>query len=146
MAGYGRDEDEWARLVDTGRAFLVERAALRTLTTYTELNATLVRRTGLRGFDFAHAEERAAMGHLLYLIVEEYARDEVRVAPGRPRVMLSALVRYLNANDAGPGFYTLAQERALLPRGASRLAKERFWLSQLEELYERHGRRRGVGA
>ncbi|QGV82864.1 hypothetical protein EIZ62_25830 [Streptomyces ficellus] len=116
------------------------------MTTYTELNATLVRRTGLRGFDFTHAEGRAAMGHLLFLIVQDYAADEARIAPGRPRAMLSALVCYLNANNAGPGFYALAQERELLGRGASALAREKFWLDQLQELYARHGRRRGVGA
>ena len=34
------------------------------------LNATLERQTGLAGFDFGRADERAAMGHLLYLIAE----------------------------------------------------------------------------
>jgi len=35
--------------------FLLERARLQKLTSYTELNATLVRRTGLPGFDFSRA-------------------------------------------------------------------------------------------
>jgi hypothetical protein len=60
---------------------------LRKLTSYTELNATLVRRTGLPGFDFSRADERAAMGHLLYLIVE-LNRPETNL-------MISALVSYL---------------------------------------------------
>jgi hypothetical protein len=42
------------------------------------------------------------MGHLLYLIVE-------RSRPATRR-MISALVTYLGANDAGTGFYVLAQE------------------------------------
>ena len=95
-------DEDWDRLADAGLAFLVERARLETLTSYTELNATLERRTGLPGFDFARADERAAMGHLLYLIVE-------RNRPATRR-MISALVTYLGANDAGTGSYALAQE------------------------------------
>ncbi len=49
---------------------MVERTRLETLRSYTELDATFKRRTGLPGFDFARADERAAMGHLLYLIFE----------------------------------------------------------------------------
>jgi len=48
-----------------GEAFLIERARLGRLTSYTVLNATLERRTGLRRFDFGLQAERAAMGHLL---------------------------------------------------------------------------------
>ena len=59
------DEGVWDQLADAGLAFLVERARLGKLTSYTELNATLERRTGLSGFDFGRADERAAMGHLL---------------------------------------------------------------------------------
>ena len=92
---YGRDEQDWEQLADAGLAFLVERARLGKLTSYTELNATLVRRTGVPGFDFTRADERAAMGHLLYLIV-----DRNRPATN---LMISALVTYLDANDAGTG-------------------------------------------
>jgi hypothetical protein len=67
---YGRSEEDWDQLADAGLAFLVERARLAKLTSYTELNATLERRTGLPGFDFGRADERAAMGHLLYPIIE----------------------------------------------------------------------------
>jgi hypothetical protein len=67
---YGRDDEDWDQLADAGLVFLIERARLEKLTSYTELNATLQRRTGLPGFDFGRADERAAMGHLLYLIVE----------------------------------------------------------------------------
>lgn len=104
---YGRCEEDWDLLADAGRAFLVERARLRKLTSYTELNATLERRTGLPGFDFGRADERAAMGHLLYLIVE---RNRPTTA-----LMISALVTYLDANDAGTGFYAFAQELVLFP-------------------------------
>src|SRR5580692_11204871 len=102
---YGRSDEEWDLLTDAGLAFLVERARLAKLTSYTELNATLERRTGLPGFDFSRADERAAMGHLLYLIVEQN-----RPSTG---LMISALVTYLDANDAGGGFYAYAQDLGL---------------------------------
>lgn len=65
--GYGREADDWDHLADAG---LIERARLRKLTFHAELNASLARPTGLKGFDFERADERAALGHLLYLIVE----------------------------------------------------------------------------
>lgn len=102
MKFYGREDQEWDRLTETGRAFLVERARLRRVTSYTELNAAIARRAGMTGVDFAHVDERAAMGHLLGLIVEQ---DVARTG-----LMLSALVHYLDANDAGPGLYHLATQ------------------------------------
>ncbi|NUR04266.1 MAG: hypothetical protein HOY79_49530 [Streptomyces sp.] len=105
------------------------------LTSYTELNVTLVRRTGSRPFDFERADERAAMGHLLGLIVE---RDQ-EILPSDPPVMLSALVNYLGANDAGSGFYQLAKELQLLPMSASANEKTGFWVEQVKRLHRRHG-------
>ncbi|MFC8342845.1 hypothetical protein [Streptomyces sp. NPDC057280] len=95
---------------------------------------TLARRTGFRAFDFERADERAAMGHLLGLIVE---RDQ-EIAPSDPPLMLSALVNYLGANDAGPGFYQLAKELRLLPMSASADDKFGFWAQQVKRLHERH--------
>ncbi|MFJ2899595.1 hypothetical protein ACIO87_32590 [Streptomyces sp. NPDC087218] len=135
MSGYGRADSEWEELVHTGRGFLIERAKLGKLTSYTELNVTLARRTCCRPFDFERADERAAMGHLLGLIVE---RDQ-EIAPSNPPVMLSALVNYLGANDAGSGFYHLAKELQLLPMSASANEKFSFWVKQVKQLYERHG-------
>ena len=106
---------------------MAERARLGKLTSYTELNATLERWTGLVGFDFGRADERAAMGHLVYLIVE---RDRPAT-----KLMISALVTYLGANDAGSGFYALAQDLGLLPRNASAQAKLDFLVSQVKGLY-----------
>ncbi|BEL06320.1 hypothetical protein Q0Z83_045110 [Actinoplanes sichuanensis] len=127
MAGYGRSDEEWDQLTSVGLAFLVERARLENTTTYTELDATLRRRTGIRGFDFDQDSERAAMGHLLGLIVER----------NRPttNLLISALVQYLNANDAGPGFYVLAVELGVLPQRSSAMAKQAFWIGQLNALY-----------
>ncbi|MFE4665491.1 hypothetical protein ACFRI7_06155 [Streptomyces sp. NPDC056716] len=137
MTAYGRTESEWDLLVDAGRGFLVERAKLGRPTSYTELNVTLARRTGCRAFDFERADERAAMGHLLGLIV---VRDR-EIDPSDPPLMLSALVNYLAANDAGPGFYQLAKELGLLPLSASKDEKLAFWIKQVNLLQERHGRR-----
>jgi hypothetical protein len=95
-----------------------------------ELNAALVRRTGMAGSDFERADQRAAMGYLLVLIVEN---DHARTG-----FMLSALVRYLDANDAGLGFYSLATQLGLLPRSASARAKEGFWVRQVNALHDHY--------
>jgi hypothetical protein len=107
---YGRDDAEWGRLVDAGVAFLIERARFRKVTSYTELNATLARRTGARQFDFEQDGERRAMGALLEAIGER----------SRPEsgVMITALVNYLDQNDAGPGFYAYAHRIGFLRKGA----------------------------
>ncbi|MEE1789389.1 hypothetical protein PUR28_01090 [Streptomyces sp. BE308] len=135
MPAYGRADSEWDLLVGAGREFLVERAKLRKTTSYTELNVTLSRRTGCRTFDFERADERAAMGYLLGLIVE---RDQ-ELSPSKPPLMISALVNYLSANDAGPGFYQLAKQLRLLPLSASRDEKDEFWIDQMRRVYARHG-------
>ncbi len=132
MAMYSRSDDDWDQLVDAGSKFLVERAQLRKVTTYTEMNSVLARRTGLPGFDFDRADDRAAMGHLLGLIVDrDYAKSGL---------MISALVHYLGANDAGPGFYVLAQQLGMLPKGSSAMAKLEFWIGQVNRLHERYAR------
>lgn len=128
MTLYGRDDLAWDQLAQAGLEFLIEWARLGKLTSYTELNATLVRRTGLPGFDFSRADERAAMGHLLYLIVE-LNRPETGL-------MLSALVSYLDANDAGGGFYAYAQDLGMLPRKASADQRLEFWSGQVKALHE----------
>lgn len=127
---FGRDETDWDVLAAAGEEFLIERARLGKLTSYTEMNAVLARRTGLRPFDFGSQAERAAMGHLLGLIVVERNKPVTRL-------MISALVIYLDGNDAGTGFYKLAQELGELPPGTlSASVKERFWTSQVTGLHK----------
>jgi len=123
MPAYGRQDDEWDALVHAGKQFLRERAVMGRDTSYTEMSVTLARRTGCPPFDFSEQVERAGMGYLLGRIVQETY----------PTVgaMMSALVVYLDANDAGPGFYQLAQDMGLLPRGASKHAREAFWIQQV---------------
>jgi hypothetical protein len=132
---FGRNQADWDLLASAGETFLIERARLRKLTSYTELNAALVNRTGLRAFDFASQAERAAMGRLLFLIVQRN-----RPVTG---LMISALVSYLDANDAGTGFYKLAQDLGELPPG--RLSDDTrviFWSNQVRDLYA-HYRKTG---
>lgn len=130
MSLFNRDESSWGEMETSGEAFLIERARLARLTSYTELNATIVRRTGLPGFDFSRQDERAAMGHLLGLIVERN-----RPANG---LMISALVSYLDANDAGPGFYALAQQLGYLPRGSSASVRFDFWINQVKSIHRHY--------
>ena len=124
---YGREDVEWDRLVDAGLAFLIERARLRKVTSYTELNATLARRTRARPFNFEQDGERHAMGELLEAIGER----------NRPEsgLMITALVNYLDQNDAGPGFYTYAQRIGFLREGATADERLDFWASQIGAIH-----------
>lgn len=124
---FGSEQADWDELTRVGEEFLIERARLGRLTSYTELNATLARRTSLRPFDFGFQADRAAMGHLLGLIVQERKRS----ANG---LMISALVIYLDGNDAGSGFYKLAQDLGDLPPGQLAIKAE-FWTTQVSELF-----------
>lgn len=128
MSTYGRQDDEWDVLVRAGKQFLRERAVLKRDTSYTEMSVTLARRTGYPPFDFSEQAERTAMGYLLGRIVQETY----------PTVgaMMSALVIYLDANDAGSGFYQLAQDMGLLPKNASKDAKDEFWVRQTKKTFE----------
>jgi hypothetical protein len=126
---FGRDQSDWDLLAEEGEAFLIERARLGRLTSYTELNAVLERRTGVRRFDFELQAERTAVGHLLGLIVVERNRPVTGL-------MISALVIYLDGNDAGSGFYKLAQDLGELPPGTlTPRVKEKFWVGQVKALH-----------
>lgn len=126
---YGRSDEDWDELVRVGHDFLIDVARRRRYTTYTELDAVLRRRTGLRGFDFSQVEERAALGYLLGRIVDEDRKSN-------PLLMISSLVIYLNANDAGSGFYAKAREVDLLKDG---MDKDEFWIRQVKAVHARYG-------
>ena len=132
MSLYGRDEDTWEQLTNAGLDFLIERARLQRTTSYTELNAALAQRTGLTRFDFDRADERAAMGELLGRIVG-------RTFPGT-NVMISALVIYLNENDAGSGFYALARQLGLLTSTVSKDQRFDFWIRQVTAVHAHYRR------
>ena len=48
---------------------------------------------------------------------------------------------YLDENDAGPGFYRIAQEYGLLRKNASEQEKFEFWASEVTAVYQ-HFRQR----
>jgi hypothetical protein len=125
---YGRSEEEWAELKTAGKGFLIERATMRRTTTYTELNAALVNRTNTTGFNFDLDADRAAIGHLLGQI----SQDTVTEAN---ELLISALVQYLGANDAGPGFYTLARQTGFTVPAAS-ADRQPFWAEHVSQLHE----------
>ena len=127
---YGRSEEEWARLADAGKNFLVERAVMQRTTSYTELNAALVNRTATAGFNFDLDADRAAIGELLGQISD----DSLTETGG---LLISALVQYLDTNDAGPGFYTLARNRGLaVPNNAD--GRQVFWATHVGALHKRY--------
>ncbi|MFD9691843.1 hypothetical protein ACFXPX_34390 [Kitasatospora sp. NPDC059146] len=132
MQGYGRTELEWNELAEAAHDHLAEVARAGGLTTYTKLSAALVERTGQPGFDFSRADHRAAVGYLLWRVTTDGRTGQ--------EPMLSALVRYEGMNDAGPGFYGLAQELGLLSLGASRAEKDTFWSGQVGALHTAYAR------
>jgi hypothetical protein len=133
---FDRSDDEWDAIVDETIAILQEQARLRRITSYSDLNSALARR-GHRPFDFAIQSDRTAMGAVL--------GDVVHRTIGNTGVMLSAIVAYIDRNDAGPGFYSLAVQLRLLPNTATADDKLVFWSGQVakvHDLYARPARRR----
>ncbi len=127
-SNYRRTKDQWDELTHAGLAFLEEQARMQRTTTYTEMNSVLEQRTSAKAFDFAHDRERAAMGRLLCHIVES----------NRPTsgLMISAIVIYLNENDAGGGFYRLAGSYGLLPSAADADARLVFWSGEVAKVHD----------
>ncbi len=56
--------------------------------------------------------------------------------------MISSIVIYLGENDAGPGFYKLAEEYGLLRWGASADQRLAFWSGEVAATHERYKRLR----
>lgn len=124
---YGRSDEEWAKLAEAGQAFLIERAEMQRTTSYTELNAVLVNRTGAAGFNFDLEVDRAAIGELLGRISD----DALSRTGG---LLISALVQYLDSNDAGPGFYAFARSKGL-PVPTNRNDRQLFWADHVGALH-----------
>lgn len=136
---FGRTQDEWEAIIEESIEILRAQARLKRVTSYSDLNSNLGRR-GHRPFDFEQQSERAAMGSAL----GQVSRRSV----GECGVMLSAIVVYIDRNDAGPGFYNLAVELGLLPNTASGDEKLAFWSGQVAKVHEMYARlpRRRRGA
>lgn len=133
MMKWGRTDEEWTDLCSTAEQFLADQARMERTTTYTELNTVLVQRTGHAAFNFNLDRDRAAMGGLL----EEIAVANLPVVGA----LVSAVVIYLNENDAGTGFYELAKQQGLLSKRPTRDEREVFWTSQVAKVHEHYGAR-----
>jgi hypothetical protein len=96
-ATYGRTEREWDDLAEAGWMFLLDRAENGELTTYGELNTALAELTGQPPWDFSTGLGRAAMGELLGRLSDKSFAES--------GLMISAMCKFLNENDAGTGFY-----------------------------------------
>lgn len=118
-------------MVDDAVTILSDQARLKRILSYSDLNSALARR-GHAPFDFEGESDRTAVGYLL--------GEVVRQTIGDSGVMLSAIVAYLNRNDAGPGFYKYATELGLLPSTASAEDKLDFWSRQVAKVHERYAR------
>jgi hypothetical protein len=75
-------------------------------------------------FDFSLDSERHAMGELPGQLSQR--------SFARAGLLISVLVQYLNASDAGPRFYELARRRKLLRPRPTRDQKLTFWISQVK--------------
>lgn len=128
---FGRSDDEWDAMVDDAVGVLCDQARLKRIVSYSDPNSALARR-GHAPFDFDSESDRTAVGYLL--------GDVVRQTIGDSGVMFSAIVAYLNRNDAGPGFYKFATELGLLSNTASAEDKLEFWSRQVGKVHERYAR------
>lgn len=128
---YGRSDDEWDRIVDDTMMYLSDQARLKRIVSYSDLNSALARQ-GHIPFDFDLDRDRTAIGVLL--------GDAVHRSIGDSGVMLSAIVVYIDRNDAGPGFYKFATQLGLLPSTAAADDKIAFWSQQVNAVHQRHAR------
>lgn len=135
---YGIDDDDWERQIEVAIRYLKRVAGLGRVTSYAELNREISDRTGLPRFDFAHPEGRSALSELLGEIVERTVGDL--------DAMLSAVVLYIDENDAGPGFYGLAVALGRLSADATPGEKLGHWAKEVAaaEAACKTRRRRGV--
>lgn len=130
---YGRDREEWASLVDAATSLLRTVAGQRGSLTYSDLNNALTEEAGVRSFDLRSDVGRRALGDLL--------GDVTTIDFPSSGLMLSAIVTLKGQADVGQGFFASAQRLALLPKGASALDKEAFWISQVAQVHDRFASR-----
>ena len=100
---YAREDQEWDALLAAGWGFLTTQARLERTTSYTEMNTVLSRRTGVRECDFSLDSEHHAMGELIGQLSQR--------SFAQAGLLISVLVQYLNADDAGPGSTNLPGAR-----------------------------------
>jgi hypothetical protein len=54
--------------------------------------------------------------------------------------MISALVIYLNENDAGAGFYRLAQQYGVLSAKPNPRERDKFWACEVAAIHDHYKR------
>jgi hypothetical protein len=54
--------------------------------------------------------------------------------------MISAIVIYLNENDAGSGFYKLAELNGDLPEGSTKDRRLSFWANEVKAIHDDYRR------
>lgn len=123
---FGRNDDEWAAIVEVTIDFLKAKARRRQLSTYTQVNAA-IGQSWHRMFDFTDPSGRNAIGAVLGNATKQTIKES--------GAMLSSIVYYLDRNDTGPGFFALAVELGLLANTASNEEKLAFWTSQVKRIH-----------
>lgn len=139
---YGITEDDWEALINAATEFLASEAGEGSLTSYSELNKTIAEQTGLDPLDFSHPEGRNALAWILGEVVNRTVDDV--------GAMLSAVVIYIDQNDAGPGFYHLAVDLTEqgrlrgdgLAKDATKEQKTAFWTRQVSAVHSAYKTRR----
>jgi hypothetical protein len=116
---YDRTESQWEELEVVGWDLLLDRALI--LTDYTELNHNLASTTGQPAWNFHRIDHRAAMGELLGRLADRSFAE--------CGLMISALCKYMNENDAGDGFYRKALQLHMIPESMykNKAARWEWW-------------------
>lgn len=128
---YGRNNDEWKRIVDDAVTFLTEQAWSKHITSYSDLNSALAHQ-GHISFNFGMERGHAAVGVVL--------GETLKRTIDESGVVLSAIVSYVGQNDPGPGFYSFANQLGLLPDTATADERLAFWARQVEAVHKRYAR------
>src|SRR5262249_21250007 len=123
VSRYGREEQECAALEEAGWQFLNAQAPTTGNVLHRDEHGS-GRQDWVREFDFDLDDERHAMGELLGQLSEQ--------SFAQAGLLISVLVQYLNANDAGAGFYELALRKRLLRPRASQDEKLIFWVGHVK--------------
>jgi hypothetical protein len=86
---------------------------------------------------YGRSDEGWARLAAVELLLSEISEDAVTETSG---LSISALVQYLDANDAGPGFYTLARSKGL-PVPATSADRHLFWAGHVGRVHQHYARR-----
>ena len=131
---FGRTELEWEELEAVGWNLLL--ACRVSLTNYKDLNHDLARLTGQPPWNFSSPADRDALAELLGRLADRSYSE--CVAAGREPVMISAVCKFLNENDAGDGFYRKALQLNLITQAKykDKLGRHGWWATHVGKVQE----------